>query len=190
MKISFNAPVTLMLTVSALIVMILAQTTQGYSTTNLFSTYPTSQFDALTFVRMFTHILGHAGWDHFLANFTLILVLGPLLEERHGSVQLFGMILITAFVTALLNNIFFTNGLLGASGVVFMMILLSSITNIRSKTIPATFLIVVVLFLGREIVNSLTNDNISQFAHIVGGICGSFFGFFKKSDNTQQTVHL
>jgi len=189
MRISFNAPVTLTLTLSALIAMVLAQTTQGYSTTNLFSTYPSSNINLLFILRMFTHILGHSGWDHFLANFTLILVLGPLLEERHSSLSLLGMVLTTSFITALLNNLFFSNGLLGASGVVFMMIVLSSITNFKARTIPATFIVVVILFLGREVVNALSNDNISQFAHILGGVCGSFFGFFKKTDNHLQSGH-
>jgi membrane associated rhomboid family serine protease len=36
---------------------------------------------------------------------------------------------------------------------------------------------VVVLFLGKEIMNMFQNDSVSQSAHIIGGVCGSIFGF-------------
>ena len=68
-------------------------------------------------------------------------------------------------------------GLLGASGVVFMFILLSSVTNARRGRIPLTFVLVVLLFLGQEVWNGLTQDNVSQFAHVIGGLCGAAFGF-------------
>jgi membrane associated rhomboid family serine protease len=60
---------------------------------------------------------------------------------------------------------------------VFMLILLSSFTNIRSGEIPLTFLLVVVLFLAKEVIAGFANDDISQFAHILGGFIGSLFGF-------------
>jgi membrane associated rhomboid family serine protease len=58
-----------------------------------------------------------------------------------------------------------------------MLILLSSFANIKSGHIPLTFIIIVVLFLGKEFLASLKPDTISQFAHIMGGICGGMFGF-------------
>lgn len=190
MKISFNAPVTLALTVAAIGAMVLSMLTEGKSTEAFFSTYPEGGVSALSLLRMLTHILGHAGWDHLLANFTLILILGPLLEEKYGSLALAAMIVITAFVTSLFNNLLFSTGLLGASGIVFMMILLSSFSNIKSGQIPVTFIIVVILFLGREVVAAFHQDNISQFAHLAGGISGSIFGFLKKSEPPQEkTLH-
>ncbi|MEO1653978.1 MAG: rhomboid family intramembrane serine protease, partial [Bacteroidota bacterium] len=72
----------------------------------------------------------------------------------------------------------FNNALLGASGVVFMMILLVSFANARKGTIPLTFILIALLFLGKEIYSALfTHDNISQFAHIIGGLCGGVFGY-------------
>ena len=67
---------------------------------------------------------------------------------------------------------------MGASGIVFMMILLSSFTNIRSGEIPLTFVLVVLMYLTREVVTAFSDeDSISQLAHIAGGLCGSLFGF-------------
>jgi len=114
-----------------------------------------------------------------MGNFAFVLLLGPILEEKYGSGSLLFMMLITAFVTGLLNVLVMNTGLLGASGIVFMMILLVSFTNIRSGEIPLTFILIVALYLTREIVNAVRQDTISQFAHIVGGICGSLFGFMR-----------
>ena len=63
-----------------------------------------------------------------------------------------------------------------------MFILLTSLTSFKAKEIPITFIIVLVLYLGQEIFNGLfAGDNISQFAHILGGIAGSVFGFIDKN---------
>ena len=102
-----------------------------------------------------------------------------MLEENYGSRELLFMIVITALVTGVLNVIFFRSALMGASGVVFMMILLSSFTNFSHGEIPLTFILVLILYMGVQIVEIFNTDNISQFAHIVGGLCGSFFGFFR-----------
>jgi membrane associated rhomboid family serine protease len=71
---------------------------------------------------------------------------------------------------------------LGASGIVFMLIILSSFVNIREGSIPLTLVLVVAIYFGREIMSGLSvRDNISQLTHIAGGICGLFFGFSLKS---------
>jgi membrane associated rhomboid family serine protease len=116
-----------------------------------------------------------------MGNFAFVLLLGPILEEKYGSNQLLFMMAVTAVVTGLINVLIMPTGLLGASGIVFMMILLVSFTNIRAGEIPLTFILVVVLFLAREIVGALREDSIAQFAHIAGGVCGSLFGFTRQS---------
>jgi membrane associated rhomboid family serine protease len=130
-------------------------------------------------VTLFTHIMGHANWTHLIGNFTLILLIGPMLEEMYGSTDLLIMIIITALVTGVLNVLLFRSALLGASGVVFMMILLSSFTNFSRGEIPFTFILVLILYMGVQIIDSFNSDNISHFAHIIGGLCGSVFGFLR-----------
>jgi rhomboid protease GluP len=86
---------------------------------------------------------------------------------------------ITAVVTGLLNVLFLPTALLGASGIVFMMILLVSFTNIRQGEVPLTFILIVILFLTQEVVDSVREDSVAQFAHISGGVIGSLFGFLR-----------
>jgi membrane associated rhomboid family serine protease len=124
-----------------------------------------------------SHIAGHQDWTHLVANFSLILLIGPILEEKYHSGPLLLMMLVTALVTGVINIVFLDTGLMGASGVVFMMILLSSFTNIASGEIPLTFILVVVVYLAREVLGAFAEDSVAQFAHIAGGVCGSLFGF-------------
>lgn len=180
MKLDYNAPIVLTFTLISAAVMVAANSTGG-AVGYWFSTQPGLPWSELsTYFRLFSHIFGHANWDHLFGNFTIILLIGPLLEEKYGSQTMMVMIGVTALITSLLNNFFFSTGLMGASGIVFMMILLSSFANLKQGHIPLTFVIIVVLFLGKEVYNSLKMDNVSQFAHILGGICGSIFGFAQK----------
>ena len=170
-RITYNAPVVLTLALGAVVVQLLPDSAKLW-----FAAWP-KFVDARSYVGLVTHVLGHANWDHLLANFTLILLIGPILEERHGSRGLLAMVIITAVVTGLLNVLVFNQFLIGASGIVFMMILLASTANIRQREIPLTFIAVAVLYLGREIVAAFRDDQISQMAHLVGGVAGAIFGF-------------
>ncbi len=161
--------------------MLISEATGGYLAKAWFATYP--QFDTtnpLFYWRLVSHIAGHQGWGHFMGNFSFILLLGPILEEKYGPRQLLIMMLTTATITGLLNAAVFPTGLMGASGIVFMFIILSSFTNFRSGDIPLTFILVIFLFLTKEVFGALKSDNISQFAHILGGVAGSLFGFMNR----------
>jgi membrane associated rhomboid family serine protease len=180
-KIQYNAPVVLTFTLLALASYVLGRLTNRYTTTWLFSNYRTSFLDPMQYMRLFTHVLGHGNWTHFAGNFLIILIIGPMLEEKYGSKTLIQMILVTAFVTGLIHTLFSNTVLLGASGVVYMFIILSSFTNTEAGKIPLTLIIVFFIFIGREIFSGvIAQDNISQVSHILGGICGVIFVFRKK----------
>jgi len=193
MKIKYNAPTVLTFAFLSAAVLILSQTLFHSLTEQWFVVSGKSGFSRGSFrcwVTLFTHVLGHANWPHLVSNFSFILLIGPILEEIYGSLSLFIMIVITALVTGVLNVLFFSSGLLGASGVVFMMILLASFTNFNRGEIPLTFILVLILYLGRELFSSFgnalgTDSNISQFAHIVGGFIGSLFGFFRRGTSAR-----
>ena len=151
-SVSFNAPVILGFTILCFVVLVLDQVTMRATTDALFSVYRSSLLSPLTYVRFFGHVLGHAGWEHFIGNIMLILIVGPLLEEKYGSSNILFVILTTALVTGVIHFIFFPGvRLLGASGVVFAFILLSSLTSITEGKIPLTFILVAVIYIGAQI---------------------------------------
>ncbi len=182
--IRFNAPVILSFALLSLAALILGNVTNGYTTAAFFSVYRSSLADPLSYVRFFGHVLGHSGYSHYMNNMLLLLLVGPALEEKYGGSRLSLAIVLTALVTGLIHFIFFpTTALLGASGVIFMMIVLSSFTEMKKGGIPITLILVVVLYLGQELLAGLSGvDNVSQLTHIVGGVCGMVVGFsFKGS---------
>ncbi|MGN0299514.1 MAG: rhomboid family intramembrane serine protease [Lachnospiraceae bacterium] len=177
-KIDFNAPVTLGFAAISLVMLILGYITGGASTHLLCSTYRAPLTSPMTYVRLFTHVLGHSDWTHYLGNMVLFFLLCPMMEEKYGSKRIVIIMFITAGVTGVINNLFFPRvALLGASGIVFMLIMLASFANVQKGKIPLTFLLVLIYYVGNEVVTGLTvNDTISQMAHIVGGICGAVGG--------------
>jgi membrane associated rhomboid family serine protease len=180
---AYNSPVVLTFALAACAVMALDSLAGGRVAPAFFAVHPGFDFaDPLDYFRLFSHALGHRDWGHLTANFSVILLVGPILEEKYGSALLVRMMLATALITGILNAALFSTGLLGASGLAFMMIILASFTTRkgaerRSGELPLTFLLVLVLFLSKEVVQALSQDDISQFAHIMGGLCGSLFGF-------------
>lgn len=178
-KIKYNSPVILTFTFLSLFALILGYATEDFTTQLLFSVYKSSPKSLFFYIRLFGHVLGHANWGHFFNNFLIILLVGPMLEEKYGSKKLLVLIVFTALVTGMINLVFFETGLLGASGIAFMLILLSSFVNLEKGTIPLTFVLVALAYIGSEVVNGFIGvDTISQLTHIVGGICGGIFGYF------------
>lgn len=177
-KLQYNSPVVLSFALASLIVLWFDIFTGGRSTYNLFSVYRSSFSDPGTYVRFFLHVLGHVDYAHYLGNMMFILVLGPSLEERYGSRRLFWAIFLTAMVSGMIHWLFFGNTvLMGASGIVFMMIAMASLSGMKNGCIPITLVLVLLLYLGGEIVDGITlRDNVSQLTHIVGGICGALLG--------------
>ena len=179
LKITFNAPVVLSLAAISFVATLLNYVTGGASGRVLFMTYHSPLSSPMTWIRAFTHIFGHADWTHLIGNMSYLLLLGPMLEEKYSSQTLAGVIAVPAVVTSVVNYIFFPGiALCGTSGVVFAFILLSSFTEFREGEIPVTFILVAVFFLGQQIYDGITvQDNISNMAHIVGGIIGGLLGY-------------
>jgi len=176
-RLHYNAPVILTFSLIATGTYFLNASTNG--SLNSLVSVP-GNFNAtsiMDYLSLFLYVFGHANIDHLLGNMSFMLLLGPIVEEKYGGAKLLIMILLTALVTAILNILFFHEGLWGASGIVFMLILLVSFSNSQQGKIPLTFILILLLFIGKEVYNSTQADNISQFAHIVGGIIGSVFGF-------------
>ena len=133
----------------------LGQWTGGWTTKHLFCVYRGSLKDPLFYIRLFGHVLGHASWDHFLNNMLLLLVIGPPMEEKYGSGPLLKGILLTALISGVLQCVLFPHtALLGASGIVFMLIMLASLSGF-SGGIPVTMLLVAALYLGQQVISSL-----------------------------------
>lgn len=177
-KIDLNAPITLGFSLICLVVFFAEKLLPGVIPV-FFSLRPTFELtNPLSYLTTLTYIFGHADWTHIFGNLSFILLLGPVLEERYGMKKFLYMITITTITTAITIYLFFTQGIMGASGVVFMCIILVSFANAKRNSIPLTFILVTIIFLGKEFLDSFNDDQISQTAHLAGGLCGGIFGLF------------
>lgn len=177
-RISYNSPVVLSFAFLSLAALLLGYLTDGASTQKLFCVYRSSLADPLTYPRFFLHVLGHANFTHYINNMLMILVVGPPMEEKYGGRGLLLAISVTAFVAGLVQWLFFPGtALLGASGIVFMLIVMASLSGMKDGEIPLTLILVLIFYVGGEVVNGIfAQDNISQLTHIIGGLCGAFIG--------------
>ena len=178
-KFQYNSPVVISFFLISFAALILGWLSNGWTTAFLFSVYRSSFRDPFTYIRLVCHVLGHGDLEHFFGNMLMFLVIGPPLEERYGSRVLLVGIFLTALVSGLLQVVLFPNsGLLGASGIVFMLIMLSSLSGMENGRIPVTLILVAVLYLGRELYSILfIKDDVANLMHIIGGMCGTAYGF-------------
>lgn len=178
-NLSYNSVVILSFFFISLFSLILKYITKGKSNIMLFSSYRSKIFNPLTYIRLFTHIFGHSNWNHFMNNFLYILLIGPMIEEKYGSKNLIIMIFVTAGITGILNSLFSKKRILGASGIVFMLIILSSFVNIEAGKVPITLILICIFYIVNEIISGLfKKDDISHIGHLIGAICGFIFGFY------------
>ena len=175
----YNSPVILTFALLSLLALALGKLTGGWTTQNLFCVYRSPLTDLLTYPRFFLHVLGNPDFAACCTNIVIMLAVGPMAEERFGSKRLLFAIAVTALVTGLVLWFFFPNAaLMGASGVVFMLIVLASFAGVRGGTIPLTLIFVLALYLGGEIVQAVTGEaGLQQLTHIAGGVVGVIFGF-------------
>jgi membrane associated rhomboid family serine protease len=183
-KIRYNAPVVLTFSLLCTTVYILNYIFGGDVSENpngligqFFVLKNWEWYDWRNYIRIFSYTMGHANTEHIVGNMSIFLLIAPIMEEKYGSKNILGMMIITAVVTAFFQLLIFDSSLLGASGLVFMFIVLVSFADARDGTIPLTFILVVIFFIGKEVMNSLGDNNVSEYAHIAGGISGGVFGF-------------
>ncbi|MBR4768988.1 MAG: rhomboid family intramembrane serine protease [Lachnospiraceae bacterium] len=183
--VTFNAPAVLVFSLIAVAALVVNFFTAGAANRLFFSVYRAPMSDPLTYLRFAGHAFGHANVQHLVGNLMIILLLGPSIERRYGSSRIVLVMVTTALVTGIVHFIFLPGtALLGASGIAFSFIILSSLVGFRNKEIPVTFILVTILYLGEQIYGLFTKDSVSQLTHILGGVIGAVYGFIWKAGKT------
>ena len=178
-KFDYNAPVILTYFFICLIILLIDKLCKGKFSATFFTTYKNdSLLNPLTYFKLVSHSLGHADWDHLYSNFIKILLIGPLIEEKYGSINLLIAMILTSLIIGIVNKILGKGGILGASGVAYMLILLSSFANMENGKIPITLTLIILFFVVDEVIKLFRRkkDGVSRLGHITGAICGIVFG--------------
>ena len=175
----YNSVVILTYFFLCLIIMIIDKIFKGKFVEKFFSICKKdSWLNPITYFKMFSHSLGHADWNHLYNNFVKILLIGPMIEEKYESINLLIMVLITSLLIGLIYKIFNLGRVKGASGVLYMLIILSSFVNMEGGKIPITLALIIIFFVADDIIKFIKreDDNISHIGHLIGAICGVVFG--------------
>lgn len=137
-----------------------------------------------TWVQLVSWPFVHAGTTHLLSNMMLFLLLSPNLERQQGWAEYLFCLATTSVLIGVAHLAFGAGGtaLIGSSGWVFMMILLTTFVGGQPGTIAVPTLIVAGLYAWQEIRAALNPDQVSHFAHLLGGVCGVAFGLLGSGD--------
>ena len=175
----YNSIVIITYFLVSLLAWFLNTISRGKANELFFSNYRSSLLNPLTYLRLFTHSIGHKDIDHLISNFLYILLIGPMIEEKYGSINLLIMLLITSLVISIFNIIFHNYQITGASGNVYMLIVLSSFSNIQEGKIPLTLILIFIFYIVSEVRKRSTEKNSKVYhdGHIIGALCGLIFGF-------------
>ena len=183
LKVSYDAPVTLSFVIICAVLFLLnTYVIKSGALGNLLAS-PTSQAGGLPFIvkqplsylRLLLYIFGTADMNTLLTNLIMIIMLGPAMEERYGSVIIGLMIFVSALFSGVLNACFSADSLSGALPVICMMVFLNAFMAFSKKTVPLTFIFVIVLIAFMQIFSG--NNAIQIIICITGGLCGSLFAF-------------
>lgn len=178
-KFDYNAPIILTYFFICLIILIIDKLCKRKFSETCFTTYKNdSLLNPLTYFKLVSHSLGHADWEHLYSNFIKILLIGPLIEEKYGSINLLIIMVLTSLIIGIVNKLFGKGGILGASGIAYMLIILSSFVNMEEGKIPITLTLIILFFVVDEVIKLLRRkkDSVSHLGHITGAICGIAFG--------------
>lgn len=184
-KVAYDAPVTLTFAILSILLFVINTFLMKGKLTALILAAPTMQGGELPFVvsnplsylRMFLYVFGAADSSMLITNLIFILLLGPAMEERYGSIVIGIMIAVSAIFAGVLNACFCQKMLQGAISVVFMIIFLNAFLSLSKKKLPLSFIAVFILFILREILEKNPNGIIGIIAGLAGGLCGSLFAF-------------
>ena len=137
----------------------------------------------LSYLRLFLYVFGFASPQLLITDLIFIMLLGPAIEERYGSVVIGIMMAVSALFSGVLNACFCKTSLRGASCIIFMLIFLNSFMSLSKKKIPLSFIFMVILYVLREFFEKTSDGGMSGgrvvgiLICIAGGLCGSLFAF-------------
>lgn len=183
-KFSYDAPVTLTFALISVVIFLLNSFIFKQKMDTIIAS-PTTAAGALAFsasnfmsyLRILLYPFGSISSTALVSNLIFILLLGPSMEERYGSVIIGIMMCVSTIFSGVLTACFCTISLKGAIPIVFMLIFLNSFMSISKKKIPLSFVMAFILFIVLGISEKNPNGAIGIIINIAGGLCGSLFAF-------------
>ena len=185
LKFVYDAPVTLSFALVSLFIFVLDTFAFKGKLSGQWLLSPTAAGGLLPFafsdfhsiVRLFVHVFGFNDAAFLLCNMIFVLLLGPSMEERYGSVIIGIMIFVAALFSGVLNACFCKVPACGAEPVVFMLVLLCTMMHLSRNKVSASSIAVIALFVCMLALRKNPNGAVGVVIIAAGGLCGSLFAF-------------
>jgi len=180
-KISFDSPITLIFVILCVIFGILSKFLPEFQN---FLTCPTSasgenpfNFKSVTdYFRLLLYPLGVLDWNILTSNLVFILLLCPKIEEKFGKGILSLLILITVLFAGVVCVCFSSTVMVGSSGIVCMLLILSFYCSIDKKEIPLSYILLALIYFSTQLISVFTTNSLEPFCHFAGALIGSLVG--------------
>ncbi len=193
LQLVFNSPVIVISALLSIVVLILHNSVVPNlieiacsSNTAPLTEHAFNPINPLHYIRLFTLIFGHYTMQSLCLNLVIILLLGPRVEERFGSVLVMVMFAITSFVTGILSALFLQNPICGLDGIAMLLVILTLFECANLKEISFNYLILLVLLFVNSIVLSVQQNYYGILLHYLGSLCAGSFGFLDYSQQKKK----
>ncbi len=189
--ISFDSPITLLLTLFCIIVFILDNISFHGIIDSFFavggnasSTYPFNRFSFADYITIFIHVFAHKEAHVLILNTACILLLGPQIEQAYGKILYILMIIITAFITGVLSTLLSQSHIYGAQGVVTLLFIISVLAQAKTKIVPSTIIVATISYIAYTLIEG-TQTTTEKIVPMIGALCASVFGFIDFFEQTK-----
>lgn len=194
LKFSYDAPVTITMALLLLVLFMIDSLIIKSPVIAKFLMAPTTASGTVPFafsspkalLGVLLHIFSYTDLSQLLCDVVFLLLLGPFMEERYGSVIIGIMIFVASLFSGVLNACFCKAPVSGAACVVFMLILLDFLMSLSKKKIAAASLFALIIFVVRLATAKSENGFVDVVIVMAGGLCGSLFAFIA-SPKARQT---
>lgn len=183
-SVDLDAPVTVLFVIVSLVLFFLDSFVFKGKMTAAFMSSPAADGNlafaadkAASYFRLICYAFGAVSWEVLITNLLFVLLLGPSMEERYGSIIIGLMMAVSTLFSGVLTACFCKVSMVGCTPIVFMMIFLNSIMSFSKKKIPLSFCLIFILFIVREVFVKNPNGVVGLIIGIAGGLCGSLFAF-------------
>ena len=190
-NIDYNSPVIINYILVCFVLYVLNKLTDGYI--NDICYLPSNLIiNPFALHRLLLYTLVHGSFEHLIGNMALLALTGPSVEKKYGGGIVLGLIAVNSVMIGLMQGVLVHQGVMGASSIVFMFLILSVFADTETKKIPLTIFIVAACYIGNELLGALTVDSVSQLSHIMGAVMGLIFGLLyrkvKDADKEKQEI--
>mmetsp|Transcript_14958 Transcript_14958/g.44671 ORF Transcript_14958/g.44671 Transcript_14958/m.44671 type:complete len:247 (+) Transcript_14958:367-1107(+) len=138
-------------------------------------------------LRLVSHTVAHGNWAHLRGNMVNLLLVGPSAEREFGTKNLLRIGAYVGVASAAAHAALGPADAvqLGASGVVFALILLNSLLSAHAGCVPLTFLLTAFLWVSDEVLSLFAKDGVSHIAHLSGALVGTAAGYHIHADRAK-----